>query len=364
MPKYHFALLQEVVDRDKCIIDMDTYKNQVIKREMRIDFICNCGKHGTKSLLMLYEKTGGICKSCTTYRMTQKRQKTCLEKYGVENPLQAKEVRQKMKETCLEKYGVENPFQADEVKQKIKDTWLEKYGVEHPLQADEVKQKGRYTCLEKYGVEYALQADEVKQKSKATCLEKYGVENPSQAEEVNQKKKETCLEKYGVENPMQVEEVRQKSKMTCLEKYGVEHPMQNAEFAQSQSKNAYKLKTFTFPCGAQRLVQGYEHFALQLLIDLNYTSDQIETERNKVPEIGYEITERRCRYYPDIYIPSENKIIEVKSTWTYKKKEEKNLAKEQACKDAGYLFEFWVFDGKGNKLESIDIASTCQSIHY
>ena len=50
-------------------------------------------------------------------------------------------------------------------------------------------------------------------------------------------------------------------------------------------------------------------------------------------------------YHPDIVIPKENRIIEVKSTWTYNGKpefESKNKAKEKACSEAGWKFEFWI----------------------
>lgn len=44
--------------------------------------------------------------------------KTCLEKYGVDNPYKNKKVQAKYKKTCLEKYGVDNPSKADEIKIK------------------------------------------------------------------------------------------------------------------------------------------------------------------------------------------------------------------------------------------------------
>ena len=48
------------------------------------------------------------------------------------------------------------------------------------------------------------------------------------------------------------------------------------------------------------------------------------------------------RYYPDFYIKSENKIIEVKSKWTFEKWKEKNLAKERACIEQNFLFKMIV----------------------
>ncbi len=52
---------------------------------------------------------------------------------------------------------------------------------------------------------------------------------------------------------------------------------------------------------------------------------------------------KKRKYYPDIYIISEQKIVEVKSIWTYKKELGRNLLKEKACLKAGYDFKFMIF---------------------
>jgi type III secretory pathway component EscU len=47
---------------------------------------------------------------------------------------------------------------------------------------------------------------------------------------------------------------------------------------------------------------------------------------------------KKRRYYPDFYIPKENLIIEVKSQWTLELHKDKNQAKFQAVKEAGFNF--------------------------
>lgn len=79
----------------------------------------------------------------TSKYVKEKRKKTCKEKYGVENPSQAKEVKEKKKQTSLEKYGVDNPFQAKEIKEKIKQTNFKKYGSEQYTQSDNYKENNR-----------------------------------------------------------------------------------------------------------------------------------------------------------------------------------------------------------------------------
>jgi len=49
-------------------------------------------------------------------------------------------------------------------------------------------------------------------------------------------------------------------------------------------------------------------------------------------------------YYPDIYIKSENKVIEVKSNYTFYKDYDKNILKKKACIKMGLDFEFMILD--------------------
>ena len=68
-----------------------------------------------------------------------------------------------------------------------------------------------------------------------------------------------------------------------------------------------------------------------------YACNDFVTSRTKVPKIWYEMDDgSRHRYYVDIYIPSKNKMIEVKSTWTYEKKRDNIHAKGHQCKSDGY----------------------------
>ena len=54
--------------------------------------------------------------------------------------------------------------------------------------------------------------------------------------------------------------------------------------------------------------------------------------------IDYENTNHR--YYPDIYIKSENLVIEVKSTYTFNKEKEKNLLKRDSVLNKNINFKF------------------------
>jgi hypothetical protein len=139
-------------------------------------------------------------------------------------------------------------------------------------------------------------------------------------------------------------------KVTFLEKYGVEFPMQNLDSFQKQQKSGKKLRKFVFKSGHEVNVRGDEPKALKYLEEKNYTECDITVDLKKMPRIWY-VSDKKHRYYPDIYIEKENLIIEVKSTFTYERYLEKNLLKRQACLDSGYNFKFMIFDKDGNLLD-------------
>jgi hypothetical protein len=262
-------------------------------------------------------------------------------------------IRNKSKNTCLINYGVEHPSQSEEIKEKCKQTNLQKFGVEFASQNENFKDRVKTTCLEKYGVEYLQQSKEIREKGKKTCLINYGVEHPHQCKEIKEKIRKTNLEKYGVENYSQTNEFKEKCKKTSIEKYGVEHPHQCEEIMEKVSKNAYKIKVFKFKSGNEIKCQGYEPFALQELIENNIDETDIVTGCKNVPSIWYnDESGKKHRHYVDIYIPNQNKCIEVKSTWTFKKKEDNIFLKQKAAKELGYNYEIWVYDNKGNKVEN------------
>lgn len=99
----------------------------------------------------------------------------------------SKTTREKYKSTCLEKYGVENPLQNIEIKNKVKQTNLERYGHECSLQNEKVKEKSFTSMQKKYGVNHALQSKEIQERIAQTCLNRYGTENPAQNSEIKLK---------------------------------------------------------------------------------------------------------------------------------------------------------------------------------
>jgi hypothetical protein len=295
----------------------------------------------------------GVEYAAQSQTFMDKMKETTLERFGVENANQCQEVRDRTRATNLEKYGFEYGLQNEGVKEKRRLSNLENYGFENPLQREEIKEKVRATNLEKYGVEYSSQCEEVKDKCKKTNFERYGADYGFQNENVKEKIRATNLEKYGVEHNLQRVEVKEKIRATNLEKYGVEYNMQNPEIMEKQIKSSYYLKDYTLPSGNVIKIQGYEHYALdELFHKENIDENDIITGCKNVPTIWYtDVNEKRRRHFVDIFIPLQNKCIEVKSTWTFTTQKETIFLKQQAAKELGYLYEIWVYDGKGNKVE-------------
>lgn len=279
-------------------------------------------------------------------------QKKIMDKYGVENISQNENIKDKKIKTSLKNWGVEYPTQNEVIKEKTRQTNLNNLGVEYPTQNESVRNKIKEMCLENYGVEYTWQSEDIKNKIKETNFNKLGVEYPSQSKDVQNKNIETSLKNWGVEHPSQNQFIKMKTKETNLKKYGVEYPIQNPEIMEKHIKSSHNRKNYEFPSGRIEIVQGYEPFALnQLIIYEKIDESDVIVGVKNVPEIKFIGEDGKShRYYVDIYVPSQNKCIEVKSLYTYNYNKSVNLLKEEAAKNLGYNFEFWIYDNKGNRV--------------
>jgi hypothetical protein len=208
------------------------------------------------------------------------------------------------------------------------------------------------THLKNCGFSTNLKCPFTKEKIKKTNLIKYGYEHNSQSEMIKNKKIQTCKKNFGVDFPTQSKLVKDKSKQTSIQNYGVEHPSQNMDYVEKHYKTCYNKKEYILPSGKIIQTQGYEHFALdELIINEKIDESNIVTGCKNVPEIWYnDESGKKHRHYVDIFIPSQNKCIEVKSTWTAEKKKDNIFLKQNAAKELGYEYEIWVYDSKKNKV--------------
>jgi hypothetical protein len=125
-------------------------------------------------------------------------------------------------------------------------------------------------------------------------------------------------------------------------KRGIER-WKDKDFAESQMKKMYKYKKYKLPSGKIVKLQGYEPQVLTDLLKTYNENDIIIGRRNIsniIGDIEYFFDGIKHTYFPDFYIKSENKIIEVKSIYTYELHKEKNKEKEKSCLIKGLKFEF------------------------
>jgi hypothetical protein len=328
--RYNYEYLQQFCQENIIELECD-YSKDKITRDTIIIGKCKsegCDKVFEKNFRLLI-LINGYCNNCSIVIGKEKKKKTCLKKFGNEYSLQNKEVREKGKNTINKKYGVEYISQVPEIRNKVENTMMNRFGVLHVFQNEDIKNKIKETNLEKYGCEYVTQNEDIKNKTK-----------------------KTNLEKYGCEYYLQTFDKSIKSKKTCLEKYGCEYPSQNIEIMDKCSKNAYKLKNYILPSGNILKIQGYENYALDEILQNSILEEDIINGCLNVPEIWYEDEiQKKHRHYVDIFIPSQHKMIEVKSTWTAEKKKDNIFLKQKACKNLGYLYEIWVYNNKGEKVK-------------
>ena len=121
--------------------------------------ICNCAEEKVKIVCRKYK----LLK--TKDQKTELRKRTTMQKYGVENISQLKEIKEKKKQTCLKHYGVDNPAKSDIVYDKIHETSLDRYGVDSPNKSIQKKEKIKRILLQKYGVENVMQIPEIYKKN-------------------------------------------------------------------------------------------------------------------------------------------------------------------------------------------------------
>lgn len=221
-------------------------------------------------------------------------------------------------------------------------TLLETHGVEHIAQITSIKEKMKNTCIERYGVCNPSKVKEFREKAENTMMTKYGYSNPSTDPKIKEQKIETCLKHYGVQFPAQSSIVREKAIQTKLKKYGYTHHFHDSTIFNKLMQSQFKCKEYIWANGSISLVQGNEPIVLKELENMGYTFELVLTDAVDMPLIEYVFEETIHRYYPDIYIPLENKIIEVKSDYTLKADWDKNQAKFEAVRNLGFDFQLEV----------------------
>ena len=279
------------------------------------------------------------------YNNTQKQKETCLKKYGSTSYLATNEC----KNILLKKYDVStNIFQSNEIKQKSKQTKKERYGDENYNNPE----KNKLTCLEHFGVDNPSKSMEIKNKKIQTSLKNYGTEYPWQTKEIKKKVENIMVKKYGVKNAFLLDICIIRAKEKMQELYNCDHGFQSDIIQSKIFKNSFKIKEYKFKSNRVTYVMGYEDIMLDILINSGTEENDLLTNLD-CPKILWEDEDKNAHYHiPDIFIKSQNKIIEVKSEWTAQEKYLKNiLLKQKYAKQLGYLYEIKIIDKKTKSIK-------------
>lgn len=305
-----------------------------------------CEVCGNPTRLRFQGKYAPTCSGkCGAKSCVDKRQATCLERYGSTNPSRVDSIKTKRRETFIERFGCENPFQAESVKVKILKAVQDRYGVDNPSQNEAVKSLKRATFRKNYGADHWTQNTEVFKASglafteemlnkasstyyaktgfknpfqnpkvleqvRATTIKNLGVDNPFKSKEVAAQLRKTWLSKYGVDNPWKAPEIKQKIYDTNMVRYGVRHP-------QVMPGVRHQFKQITDRFGVTHKVEGYEHEVIELF-DKYRNVRKIVSSRKRVPSIPYKHKGKHHRYYPDLIVHTTTQkiLVEVKSLYT------------------------------------------------
>jgi len=156
------------------------------------------------------------------------------------------------------------------------------------------------------------------------------------------KLKEKLKKEYNVENISQIKAVKDKKRKTFQKNHTDPYP--------KWGNTWYKLQ---LPSGMIVKVQGYERFAIPYLLNKYDESDLLIKHcdiKEKTGDIIYYNNKKDYRYYPDIFILPENKIIEVKSKYTLFKHIDDIRLKKNACIKLNLNFDILVFNYKGENI--------------
>lgn len=252
----------------------------------------------------------------------------------------------------MENLGVPVPAQSVIIREKMQDTFEKRTGYRFSAQNPESRARMRTTNQKRYGVNIVFAAECFKQKIRERHMENLGVPYPMMAASCMAKSRVTNRERYGADRPLQNPNIYENTVSTILERYGVDNVSKVPEIQAKKVISSFRRKEHLMPSGKIVICQGYEPYAIDELLkthaedDLKFHTD-IPTIRYYNPHINHPNTV----YLPDIYIESTQLLIEVKSTWTFKRNwiiYETNILKFRACIDSGYDVLLMMYDNKLN----------------
>lgn len=190
--------------------------------EISDPILCLCGKH--KSFIGFkngYRETCGD-KSCYVL----KRKKTCIDRFGVDNPKKSEEVIKKEQEKIKERWGGNHYMKSIEISDKFKKTMKSVYGVEFAQQSDLIKEKSKESFKNNPNKE------DIKKRRINSLISKTDKEK----EDIELKKVRKIEDRFGsYENFInyRLEKIKEKS----LKRFGTDHHLKSVEVIDKRIKS-------------------------------------------------------------------------------------------------------------------------------
>ena len=166
----------------------------------------HCAIDGSKQLTRQtnIQRYGNAC-SLQGEKQKAITKETWKRKYGIENPLKVKAIKKKIKQT-IASYSEEKKLQIQKKKEK---TCLEHFGVSHQFKSIKIQEKIKKTIENRYGADYYAKTEKFKRQMSDPCLNKLRIEKQVETKRRNntlntsRQEKEGCLllcQKFGAEN--------------------------------------------------------------------------------------------------------------------------------------------------------------------
>jgi hypothetical protein len=340
--KYSYESLQKFCNENGIELCKD-YTNEVVRRDTKIEGNCKtdgCIQIFNKSFREILE-TSGYCRDCTYKNAKIKRKETCLEKYGVESVMKNDEIKHICNKVTKYKYELLQEFLNNNNNIVINKNYSNEY-----LHAN---YKLDFLCTNIICSKLISREFCKLVKFRTLCAD---------CSRINAKetRKNTNIQTIGCENYFQSNDVKEQIKQTNIKKYGVEYCAQNVDIAKKMLSTGVRFKKYIFPSGRIEQIQGYENIALDELINIELINENdIIIGCKNVPTIWYTTDDGiKHRHYVDIFISTQNRCIEVKGEWFYKRDKQILKLKKQEAENLGYKYELWVYNKKKEKISCYD----------
>jgi hypothetical protein len=186
--------------------------------------ICDCGRNRSFIGFKNGHRTSCNKKEC----YVNKRKKTCIERYGVDNPKKSKEILLTEKENILKKWNGNHYMYNESIREKFNATMTKNWGVEWAQQSKIINEKSLKTFNENENRDQIIEIRSLKLKNKSL----------EEKNEIQKKKKNTLINNWGsIDNYYKY--FSDKVMENSMKKYSVKHHLSHPDIIKK------RIETYT-----------------------------------------------------------------------------------------------------------------------